>query len=82
MNDFLDDPISKSFCENNKEFVHYLYFKNSLINNLFKNEKCEILKKGVPPKSNDCFICDNDAVKFKQSNYPVIRQNCSKFSAH
>ena len=82
MDDFLDDSISNSFCENNKEFLQYLYFENSLMKNLFKYEKCEILKKGVAPKSNDCFICDNDAVKFKQSNDPVITINCCKFSAH
>ena len=73
MNDFLNHPISKSFCENNKEFLQYLYLKNSLVKNLLKNEKFNILKKGVPPKSNDCFICDNDA-KLKQSNHPVISQ--------
>ena len=82
MNDYFSGFMRKSFCETNKDFMHYLQYKKSSIKSLQKNNKFEILKKGVPPKSNACFICDSIAEKLKQDNCPIIRQKCCRFSVH
>lgn len=81
--EYLNIKKSKSYCDTNTKFQIYYHYNTCMLKKLQNPQKHPFQKKGIPPQSKTCFICDSDALAlFPNQDLTLKKMECCRFIVH